>query len=97
MLFESDSHVLFWDFEDVWRKSQKGGKLENLGKNGLLRRSVGSPRRGIDLHQGVGYPHRGEVEVPKWYPSGTSRCSYYSQQAIFGLLFRKSSFRTLMV
>ena len=33
----------------------KRGKLENLGKNGLLRYSVGNPRCGVDLRQGVGY------------------------------------------
>ena len=32
----SDYHVLFWDFEDFWKKTQKGGKLENLGSIGLL-------------------------------------------------------------
>ena len=30
-------------------------KLENLGIIGLLRCSVGNPRRGVDLRQGVGY------------------------------------------
>ena len=44
------------------RKSVK--KLENLGIIGLLRRSVGNPRRDIDLRQGLGYPRRGEAEVP---------------------------------
>ena len=47
------------------RKSQKGGKLENLGIIGLLRRNIGNPRRGVDLRQGVENPRRGEVEVPK--------------------------------
>ena len=47
----SDSHVLFWDF---WKNSQKGKKLENLGKNGLLRRNVGNPRSGV-----VDLPRRG--------------------------------------
>ena len=80
----------FLDFEDLWRKSQKGGKLENLGIIGLLRCSVGNPRYG-------------EAEVPKWHPLGTSRLSkatsrqrlasqrssatprrsYYSQRAFF--------------
>ena len=58
----------FWDFEVFWRKSQKRGKLENLGIIGLLRRSVGNPRCGIDLRQGVGYPRHGEAEVPKMAP-----------------------------
>ena len=82
----------FLNFEDFWRKSQKGGKLENLGKNGLLCRSV-------DLRQGMGYPCRSEVEVPKWHPSGTpwrsiaaSRRSYCSHQAFFGFLFLNTSY-----
>ena len=29
--------------------------MENLGIIGLLCRSVGNPRRYVDLHQGVGY------------------------------------------
>ena len=66
----SDSHVLFWDFEDFLRRIAKVKKMENLGIIGVLRRSVGNPRRGVDLHQGVGYPRRDEAEVPKWHPSG---------------------------
>ena len=65
-------------------------KLENLGIIGLLCRSIGNPRRDVDLRQGVGYPRRGEAEVPKWHPLGTPRRSkatsqhrYYSQQEIF--------------
>ena len=61
-------YVLFWDFENFWRKSQKGGKLENLGKNRLLRHNVGNPRRGVDLRQGVGYPCRDEAEVQNGTP-----------------------------
>ena len=58
----------------------------------LLRRSVGKPRCGVDLRQGMGYPSRGEAEVPKWHPSGSLRRSYYSQQAIFGFLFSNTSY-----
>ena len=39
-------------------------KLENLGIIGLLCCRVGNPHHGINLHQGVGYPHRSETEVP---------------------------------
>ena len=56
-----------------WRKIKKVQKLENLGIIRLLRRSVGNPRRDLDLRQGVGYPRCGEVEVPKWHPSGMPR------------------------
>ena len=56
-------------------KIAKVQKMENLGIIGLLRHSVGNPRRVIDLRQGVGYPRRGEAEVPKWHPSGTPRRS----------------------
>ena len=52
----------------------------------------------------LGIPRRGETEVPKWHPSGTPRRSIAvprrsccSQREIFGLLFRKSSFRTPVV
>ena len=55
------------------RKKEENWK--NPGIIGLLHRSVGNPRRGVDLCQGVGYPHRGEAEVPKWHPSSTPRCS----------------------
>ena len=102
---ESDSHVLFWDFEDFLEEISKKGKLENLGIIGLLRRSVGNPRCGVDLRQGVDlcqgvkYPRRGKAEVPKWHPSGTPRrsiatprCSYYSPRAIFGFLFPNTSY-----
>ena len=71
----------FGIFGSFWRNSQKEGKLENLGKNGLLCRSVGNPCHGVDLHQGVGYLRRGEAEVPKWHPSGTPRRSNCSQRA----------------
>ena len=85
----SDSHVLFWDF---WKKSQKGKKLEILGKNGLLRRNVGNPRSGVIDLPSVGYLSRGEAEVPKWHPLGTPRRSYCSQRAIFGFLFLITSY-----
>ena len=51
----SDSHALFGDFGVIWRKIAKVQKLKNLGIIGLLRHSVGNPRRGVDLCQGVGY------------------------------------------
>ena len=80
-------------------KSQKREKLEIWAKIGLLRRNVGNPCCGVDLRQGVGCPHRGEAEVLKWNPSGTprhikatSRCSYYSQRAIFRFLFTNTSY-----
>ena len=34
---------------------KKKGKLENMGIIGLLRHSVGNPRRGVDLCQGMEY------------------------------------------
>ena len=69
---------------------EKNRKSVKIGKKimciiGLLRHNVGNPRRGVDLRQGMGYPCRGEVEVPKWHPSGmpwhrnaVPRCNYYS-------------------
>ena len=52
-------------------KSQKYKNWKNLGIIGLIRLSVRNPRRGVDLRQGVGYPHRGKAQVPKWHPLGT--------------------------
>ena len=43
-------------------------KLENLGIIGLLHCSVGNPRRGVDLRQGMRYPCREEAKVPKMAP-----------------------------
>ena len=59
----------------ILEKIAKVQKLENLGIVELLRRNIGNPRRGVDLRQGMGCPHCGEAEVPKWHPSGTSRHS----------------------
>ena len=72
------------------RKKEENWKI--WAKIGLLRRSVGNPCRGVDLRQGVGYPHHGEAEVPKWHPSSTLRRSYCSQRAIFGFLFLNTSY-----
>ena len=52
------------------RKSAKKKKERKLGKHGLLRRSVGNPRRGVALRHSVGCPRRGKAEVPKWHPLG---------------------------
>ena len=53
---------------DFWRKSQKG--RENLGKHGLLRRSVGNPRRSM------GCPRLGEAFwPPRVRRSGGLHCS----------------------
>ena len=78
------------------RKKRKSGKSVKIG---LLRCNVGNPRRGVDLRQGMGHPHRGEAEVPKWHPSGTPRRSnatpqhnYYAQRAIFRFLFPNTSY-----
>ena len=49
-------------------KSQKR-KTKNLGKKGLVRCSVGNPRRGVAVLR------RGEAEVQKWHPSGMPRRS----------------------
>ena len=52
---------------------KKEENWKNMGIIRLLRRSIGNPRHGVDLHQGVGYPHRGEAKVLKWHPLGTPR------------------------
>ena len=68
-----------FEFLRIFREKSQKSKRENLGKHGLLRRSVGNPRRSVALRRSVGCPHRGEAEVPKWHPLGTPRSSYYSQ------------------
>ena len=74
------SRVSFGFWGDFGEKSQKcKKKLENLGIIRLLRRSVGNPRSGVDLCQGVGYPRRGKAKVPKWQALGTPRRSYCSK------------------
>ena len=40
---------------------KKEENWKNLGIIGLLRRSLGNPRRGVNLRQGVGYPRRIET------------------------------------
>ena len=59
---------------------KKEEKLENLCIIRLLLRSVGNPRRSVDLRQGVGYPRCGEAEVPKWIPSSTPQRSTAAPQ-----------------
>ena len=83
---------------------EKRGKIGNFGQKRAPMPHIENPRCDVDLHQGVGYPHNGEAEVAKWHPSdmprrssATPRRNYCSQRAIFGLLFRKSSFHTLIV
>ena len=69
-------------FEEKSQKCKKQ-KLENLRIIGLLRRSVGNPRCGVDLCQGMGYPRCGEAKVPKWHPSGTPRRSISTLRSIY--------------
>ena len=54
MFLGSNSHDLFWVFEDFGENSKKG-KPENLGKHEPIRRNVGHPRCGIALRHSVGY------------------------------------------
>ena len=55
--------------------SKKEENWKIWAKIRLLRRSVGNPRYGVYLHQGMGHPCRDEAKVPKWHPSGTPRHS----------------------
>ena len=69
-------------------------KLENLGIIGLLRHNVGNPLRGVDQCQGVGYPRRGEAEVPKWHPQVMLRrgvATVHIEQ-FFGFFFPSTSY-----
>ena len=60
-------------------KSQKS-KRENLGKHGLLRHSVGNPRRDVALRCNMGCPQHSKAGVPKWHPSGTPQHSFATPQ-----------------
>ena len=64
-VFLESIRVFFCFWLDLWKNGQK---LENLGIIGLLCCSVGNLRRGIDLSQGVGYPHRGEARCQNGTP-----------------------------
>ena len=82
------------------RKKKENWKI--WGKIRLLHHSVGNPRRGVDLRQGVGYPRRCEVEVPKRdpYASGEglrrSVATVHSEQFL-DFCFRTPRIRTLIV
>ena len=65
--------ICFEILSDFWRKLQKG----KLGKQGLLRCSVGNPccsvgnpRHDVALRRSVGCPRRNESRVSKWHPLG---------------------------
>ena len=58
------------DFGVILERNRKSTKIGKSGHYQAPSRNVGNPRRGVDLHQGVRYPHRGEAEVPNWHPSG---------------------------
>ena len=63
--------MICFEFLRILEKNRKKGKPENLGKHGLLHRSVGNPRRGVgNPCRNVGCPRRGEAEVPKRAPLG---------------------------
>ena len=62
--------MICFEFLRILEKNRKKGKPENLSKYGLLRCSVGNPRRGVALRRSVGCPHYGEAEVPKRAPLG---------------------------
>ena len=76
-----------FEFLRIFGEKLQKSKRENMGKHGLLCRSVGNPCRGVALRHdvgcprhGVGCPHRGEVGVPKWNPSGTPWHSFATSQ-----------------
>ena len=64
----------------IFREKNRKRANWKSGHIWLLRRSVGNPRCEVDLSRGVGYPCRGEAEVPKWHPSGTPQRSYCSHR-----------------
>ena len=60
-----------FEFLRILEKNCKKGKLENQGKHGLLRRSVGNPCRGVALCRSVGGLTLTRPRCPKGHPSGT--------------------------
>ena len=72
MMFLGVTPMICFEFLRILEKNRKNGKPKNLGKHGLLRRSLGNPRRSVAPCRSVGYPHRGEAEVPKMAPVGYS-------------------------
>ena len=89
------SRVSFGFWGDFWRKIAKE-KPEKSGQNGLLRRSVRNPRRGVALRRSMGCLAMVRPRCPKGYPSGmlqhsfatpqqsaTPRCRHYSQREKF--------------
>ena len=57
------------------RKNEENWEI--WAKIGFLHYSVGNPRHGVDLRQGVGYPGGGKAEVPKWHPLGYAATKGY--------------------
>ena len=82
----------------------KRRKLENLGKNGLLRCSVGNPCHSVNLRQGVGYL----ATVRLRCQNGTPRVGHdvafllcdvaiVQREQILEICFRAPRIRTLII
>ena len=63
----------------------------------LLRRSVGNPRRGVDLHQGVGCLAAARPRCQNGTPRVCRGIAIVHRGQNFGFLFQKSSFCTPIV
>ena len=80
-------------FEEKLQKSKRW-KFRHFG---LLRRSIGNPRRGVDLRQGVGCLAAARLRCQNgtlWVRRGVDTVHI---KQIFGLLFRRSSIHTPIV
>ena len=72
------------------RKSEK--KREKLGIIGLLHRSIGNPRRSVDLCQGVGYLAAARPRCQNGTPQVRHGVATVHSEQIFGFLFSSISY-----
>ena len=69
------SRVSFGFWGDFWRKNARR-KPEKSGQNGLLCRSVGNPRHGVNLRRSMGCLAAMRPRCPKGHPFGMQRHSF---------------------
>ena len=86
-------------FETLRFFGEKSQKSKNWKSRhfGLLLRSVGNPRHGVDLHQGVGCLAVAMLRCQNGTPRVRRGVATVHRGKIFGFLFRKSSICTPIV
>ena len=68
--------MICYEFLRILEKNRKKGKLENLGKHGLLRHNIGNPRSDLDIRHSVVCLSMARSRFPKKHPSSTPRHSF---------------------